>query len=350
MSATFRIALTADFYDAAGAPKYRDFGLSVLDGVRGVQYAPLAEPRGELTPADLGPGVNGVLVLTPRVTAASLAAADDLLCVARFGVGYDGVDVAACTERDVVLTIARGAVDRSVAEATVAWMLALSHRIKAKDRLVREMRWNDRSQFMGWELRGRTLGIVGCGGIARELLRLLSVFGMDPPLIFDPYVTPETAAALGARKVQLDELLREADFVSLHCPLNDETRGLIGTREFGRMRSSAVLINTARGGIVDEDALLAALRAGRIAGAAVDCFAAEPVETPHPLAEFDNVLLAPHAIAWTDELFQEIGRTACRSLADLALGRRPHGVVNPEVFDRPTFVEKWTRLQLAPNS
>jgi phosphoglycerate dehydrogenase-like enzyme len=343
MNPNFRIALTADFFDAAGTPKYRDLGLSVLDEAR-LPYAPLAEHHPELRPEQLA-SVNGVLVLTPRTTRATLAAADDLLCVARFGVGYDNVDVEACTDADVVVCITRGAVDRSVAEATVGWMLALSHRMKTKDRLIREARWHDRSQFMGWELRNRTLGLVGFGGIARELLRLLAPFGLKETLVYDPYITLESAERLGVRKATLDELLAASDFVSLHCPLNDETRGLIGRREIDLMRPTAVLINTARGAIVDERALVDSLQAGRIAGAAFDCFETEPLTEPHPLAEFDNVLLAPHAIAWTDELFQEIGQTACRSLVDLAQGRRPHGVVNPEVFDKPTFQAKWRRLQ-----
>jgi phosphoglycerate dehydrogenase-like enzyme len=363
MNRTFRIAVTADFFDEAGRPKYRDLGLSVLDEAAGVVHAPLAEYQAELQAAQLGGGVNALLVLAPRVTRNSLAASGDLLAVARFGVGYDSVDVAACTDHDVVLTIARGAVDRPVAEATVGWMLALGHHVKIKDRLTRELRWHDRSQHMGWELRERTLGIIGFGGIAREIVRLLGPFGLRETLVFDPYYDPEAAPIVGrtsgsskmgdeaelrptVRKVALDELLAAADIVSVHCPLTPETRGLLGPRELSLMKPTAVLINTARGNIVDEAALVAALRDGRLAGAAIDCFATEPLAERHPLAEFDNVLLAPHAIAWTDELFRDIGRTACGSLVDLAHGRRPHGVVNPEVFERPTFQAKWRRLSL----
>jgi phosphoglycerate dehydrogenase-like enzyme len=345
MNHKFRIAITADFFDEAGRARYRDLGLSVLDEAAAVAHAPLTEYHAELQAAQIAGGVNAVLVLAPRVTRDSLAESEDLLAVARFGVGYDSVDVAACTEHDVVLTIARGAVDRPVAEATVGWMLALSHHVKIKDRLTRELRWHDRSHHMGWELRERTLGIIGFGGIAREVLRLLGPFGLKETLVFDPYVDPQSAAAANVRKVELDELLATADIVSVHCPLTPETRGLLGPRELALLKPTAVLINTARGHIIDEVALVAALRAGRIAGAALDCFATEPLAERHPLAEFDNVLLAPHSIAWTDELFRDIGRTACRGLVDLTCGRRPHGVVNPEVFERPTFQAKWRRLR-----
>jgi phosphoglycerate dehydrogenase-like enzyme len=304
----------------------------------------------EGNPAELAPeqlvGVHGVVVLTPRVTARSLANADDLLALSRFGVGYDSVDVAACTAADVALCIAVGAVDHSVAEATVGWMIALSHHMLAKDRMVRESRWSDRSQRMGSELRERTLGLIGFGGIGRAVTRMLSGFRMAPPLVFDPFLPPEVAAEHGARLVPLDELLAGSDFVSLHCPLNEKTRGLIGGRELALMKPTAFLLNTARGGIVDEDALFEALAAKRIAGAALDCFDVEPPPVPPRFAELDNVLLAPHAIAWTNELFRDIGRTACASLVELALGRRPRGVVNPEVFDRPSFQVKWRRLRL----
>jgi phosphoglycerate dehydrogenase-like enzyme len=275
------------------------------------------------------------------VTAASVSRAADLLAFSRFGVGFDAVDVAACTAADVAVLIASGAVDRSVAEATLAWMLALTHHVRAKDALVRTGKWEERSQYMGSELRDRVLGVVGLGGIARALIALLGGFGMGPPLAFDPYVDPQTAQGLGVRLVSLDELLSAADFVSIHCPLTDATRGLLGARELARMKPTAWLVNTARGGIVNEDALYEVLANRRIAGAATDVFTREPVVGPHRFAELDNVLLAPHCIAWTDELFRDVGRAACRGLLDLSLGRRPNGVVNPEVFDRPGFQAKW---------
>src|SRR5207249_888121 len=169
-------------------------------------------------------------------------------------------------------------------------------------------------------------------------------FGMNQPLAYDPFVAPETVAQSGVRLVGLEELLQQADFVSVHCPLNEKTRGLLGARELAWMKPGAYLLNTARGGIVDEDALFAALKERRIAGAAIDCFAQEPIASPHRFGELDNVLLAPHCIAWTEEMFRDIGRAACEVMVDLSLGKRPKGVLNPEVFDRPAFKAKWQRF------
>ena len=342
---TFRVAFTADFYDGAGQPKFRDFGLSMLQEFPAIAVSRFEEHLSEVAPEQIG-DARGVIVLTPRVTAQSLSRSENLLSISRFGVGYDNVDIATCTEMDVLATITRGAVDRPVAEATVGWMLALTHHVLAKDRLLREGRWDDRTQFMGTELRDRTLGVIGFGGIGHALVKLLSGFGMSRPLIFDPCVDDKSATSCGVRKVDLDVLLADADFVSLHCPLNDETRHLIGARELDLMKPTAYLINTARGGIVDEDALESALQGRRIAGAALDCFDTEPVTSPHRFGSLDNVLLAPHSIAWTHELFRDIGRAACRTMIDLAHGRRPQGVVNPEVLDRPSFQKKWERLKL----
>jgi len=283
-------------------------------------------------------------VLTPAVTAASVGNARHLIAVARFGVGYDAVDVKACTAADVLVTITRGAVDRSVAEATVGWMIALSHNARIKDGLVRAGQWDKRSGYMGCELRDRTLGVIGLGGIGRKTLELLRDFGINQPLAFDPFLTEKAASKYGARLVDLQTLLQQSDFVSIHCPLNEQTRGLIGAVELALMKPGAYLLNTARGGIVREDALYDALKNRRIAGAALDCFEREPVTSAPRLAELDNVLLAPHCIAWTDELFRDIGRAACQVMVDLSFGKRPDGVLNPEVFDRPGFKVKWERF------
>jgi phosphoglycerate dehydrogenase-like enzyme len=197
---------------------------------------------------------------------------------------------------------------------------------------------------MGSELRGRTLGVIGFGGIGRAVVKLISSFGMKPPLVFDPYAPPAALVQFGAKSVPLEELLEKADFVSLHCPLNESTRGLIGARELALMKPNAYFINTARGGIVDDDALFDALQSRRIAGAAIDCFVGEPLTAPPRLAQLENALLAPHCIAWTDELFRDIGRAACQGMLDLFAGRPPCGIVNPAVLERPSFRAKWQRL------
>jgi phosphoglycerate dehydrogenase-like enzyme len=342
----FRVAFTADFFDDQGAPRYRDMGQGVLDNCPCIEHYALNQHKPILESSQLD-GANGVVVLTPAVTSKTVAQAKNLLAIGRFGVGYDAVDVDACTDADVAVFITAGAVDRSVAEATVAWMLAVCHKVREKDILVRTGRWQDRSQYMGSELRNRVFGTVGFGGIARATVELLKGFGMEPPLVYDPYLSAADADERGVRLVSLRELLLNADFVSIHCPLTSESKGLIGLAELALMKPTAYLINTARGGIVDEVGLEIALEQKRIAGAALDCFSTEPLVEPHPLSRFENVTFAPHCIAWTDELFRDIGIMVCQGMIDLAQGRVPHGLVNSKVIQRPTFQAKWKRLRPA---
>jgi phosphoglycerate dehydrogenase-like enzyme len=340
---TFEVALTADFYDESGALKFADVGLSAFEGHSSIHVGRFAEHRPEVEAGQLA-GANGVVVLTPSITRASVANASELLAVSRFGVGYDSVDVPACSEADVLVCITPGAVDRPVAEATIGWMIALTHHMIVKDRLVRDARWDDRNRYMGCELRDRTLGIIGLGRIAGKLVELLQGWAMRQPLAYDPHADAAVAAKLGVRLTNLDELLRTSDFVSLHCPLTEQTRGMIGQPELALMRPDAYLINTARGGIVDEDALYDALRGRKIAGAALDCFATEPLREPSRFREFENVLLAPHSIAWTHEMFRDIGRAACQVMVDLVERRAPRGIVNPQVLEQRGFREKWKRV------
>ena len=339
----FQVTLTADFYDDTGTLKYHDIGLELLSSHQGIAVGQFESHRAEIEPEQLV-GTNAAIVLSPRVTARSLSASQDLLAIARFGVGFDSVDVAACSAADVALFITSGAVDYSVAEATVGWMLALNHHIRIKDSLVRTGQWDARSRYMGSELRDRTLGVIGFGGIGQSVVQLLSSFRMKPPLVFDPIVSPDRTAAAGAVSASLDELLSQSDFVSLHCPLNEHTRNLLGERELSLMKPTAYLLNTARGGIVDEDALFTALSERRIAGAALDCFSAEPIVAPSRWSGLENVILAPHSIAWTHELFRDIGRSACQAMIDLSQRRCPSGLINKELLTRKSFQDKWHRL------
>lgn len=340
----FRVALTAEMHDEAGTPKFKDMGIDVLANEPKVEYAPFAEYR-PVIGADQLEGFNGVLVLTPAVNAASLEGAADLLSIARYGVGYDGVDVPACTAADVLLTVTKGCPDGPVAEATIGWMIALTHHFKAKDRLVREGKWDDRPDYMGCELRDRTFGTIGLGGISSEAIRRLEVFNMNPAIAYDPYANPAIAEKIGVELVELDELLRRSDFVSVHCPLTPETKDLIGERELGLLKPGSYVINAGRGGIVNEDALYNALESGLLGGAAMDCFEVEPGDGPSRFGKFENVMMAPHAIAWTDELFRDMGRSACQGMVDLANGKAPFGIINPEVLDSPGFQAKWDKVK-----
>jgi phosphoglycerate dehydrogenase-like enzyme len=341
MAEPFRVGVTRDFLKPDGTLAHGDVGLGLLDEARGVEWGFLEVDTPEL-PAEHLRGYDALLVLAPRVTAASLEGADRLALLARFGVGYDSVDVPACTARDVLLTITPDGVRRPVAAAVMALLLALTHKLLVKDRLTREGRWAEKLDHMGQGVTGRTLGIIGLGNIGRDIVTLARPFGMRF-LAFDPYLTPEQGAAAGAELVDLSELLRRSDYVSVNCALTPETRHLLDARRLALMKPTAYLINTARGPIVDQRALYEALRDGRLAGAGLDVFEQDPVDPGDPILTLDSVIVAPHAICWTDECFLGIGRSACESILDVAAGRVPRYVVNREALDRPALREKLRR-------
>jgi D-3-phosphoglycerate dehydrogenase len=337
----FRVGVTRDFLKPDGTLGFGDIGLGLLDEAAGVEWEFLAEGSRELR-AEQVRDYDAIVVLSPRVTAATLAGAERLAVVARFGVGYDSVDVDACTAAGVILTITPDGVRRPVAHATLAFMLALSTMMFQKDRITRAGRWDDRFDYIGMGLTGRTLGLVGVGNIGREVLDLARPLGMRH-LAFDPYTSPETAATIGVELTDLETLLRESDIVSIHCPLTPETRALVDAERLALMKPTAYLINTARGPIVDQRALTDALRERRIAGAGIDVFEQEPVDPADPLLTLDNVIVAPHALCFTDEVALGNGRSACRSILDVAAGRVPQNVVNRAALETPRFKEKLAR-------
>jgi D-3-phosphoglycerate dehydrogenase len=230
-----------------------------------------------------------------------------------------------------VLTNTPLAIRRPVAVATLTLLFALAGRLFAKDRITRAGRWTERNELMGTGLIGRTLGIVGGGGIGQELLRVSAPFGLRR-LVADPYASRDALAALDATVVPIGQLLRESDFVVIACLLNDETRHLIGAAQFAQMKPTAIFINVARGPIVDEPALIEALRGRRIAAAGLDVFEQEPVDPQNPLLRMDNVIVTPHALCWTDECFHAIASAGLQSIVDFSLGRRPVHIVNPQAW------------------
>jgi phosphoglycerate dehydrogenase-like enzyme len=236
------------------------------------------------------------------------------------------------TRAGIIVTNTPSSMPRPVATIALTFVLALAGRLMLKDRITRAGRWHERMDNMGMGLTGRTLGVVGAGRIGKELLRMASVFDLKL-LAADPYVDAIELGYLGARKVDLDTAMRESDFVVVCCLLNDETRHLVGASQFARMKPTGYFINVARGPIVDEVALIGALRAGRMAGAAVDVFEQEPVAADNPLLAMDNVIVTPHALCWTDECFHNMATTGLASIVDALAGRRPEFVVNREVLE-----------------
>jgi D-3-phosphoglycerate dehydrogenase / 2-oxoglutarate reductase len=286
--------------------------------------------------------VNALLVRTKPLGAKQIENAPRLRVIARHGVGVDNVAVEAATRRGIPVLITPRANLRSVAEHVFALALAVSRNLLRADRYVREGRFAERDSLVGRELFGETLGVIGLGRIGEEVARMGAAgFGMRV-LGYDPYLDEKVVRAKGAEPVSsLDELLPACDFVSVHVPLTEETRGLLGARELGLMRPGSVLVQAARGGVVDEGALVQALRKGPLAGAGIDVFGEEPPPADHPLFCVENVVLSPHTAASTRQAMRRMGLDAVRGILDILGGadalRQPVGApwqtVNPGFAD-----------------
>jgi D-3-phosphoglycerate dehydrogenase len=263
----------------------------------------------------------------------------NLLLVSTNGAGYDTVDVKACTERGILVVNQAGGNAESVAEHVLGMMLALIKRFDENDRALRAGTFSKRTDFMGREAFGKTVGIVGLGNVGRRVAELCGLLFRMKVLAYDPYVDAEEMKKRGAEKVDLEELLRRADFVSINCPLTDETRRMIGAREYALMQPHAYFITTARGFIHDEAALLEALRDKRIAGAGLDVWSKEPPPPEHPLLQFDNVLASPHTAGVTKEARENMGRIAAQQMLDTLDGKRPPRLINPEAW--PAYARRF---------
>ncbi len=251
-----------------------------------------------------------------------------LRVIARTGVGYDAVDVEEATRRGVVLTITAGANHESVAEHGFALLLGVSRQIVENDQAIRSGRWN---RMLVEPLRSKTLGLLGLGRIGRAMIPPAKAFGMSV-IAYDSIVSHDSIQAAGASPRTLNELLAESDVLSLHTPLNDSTRFLMNADRFRLMKPSAILINTARGGLVDESALVDAIKSKRIAGAGLDVFGTEPLPPNHPLFQFPQVVLSPH-LGGIDRLaMDKMAEMAAESIIKLARGQWPADqIVNPDV-------------------
>jgi phosphoglycerate dehydrogenase-like enzyme len=339
VSEVFRVALDRGFLGEDGQTAWPDIGLGPLAEAPHARYEFLADLTPELTPAQIRP-YHGMILGGVAVTRRTFAEGSGrLIVLARHGVGYDLVDVDACTENDVALCTTPSASKHPVASASFAYLMALAKRLVDKDRLVRAGRWDLKGKFCGNEIYGKTLGIVGFGNTGSELARLIAPFAMRV-LVHDPYTPPEVAQRLGVTLVELDDVFREADFVCIHAKLTEETRGLVGARQLSLMKPTAYLINVARGPIVDQRALTAALQEGRIAGAGLDVFEQEPLSLDDPLIQLDNVMLSPHTAAHTLELSIAMGNINSEQMLAVARGDVPRDVVNRAVLERPGFQEK----------
>ena len=328
--------LTGDFLDASGKVAQGDAGLSLLNAVPYVEHHFIAEHAPKPNDGSYWErfyslevssnhikDIDGLVVLRPKVKAHVFdQGADDLVVIGRSGAGYDKVDVSACTAHDVALFNAPHALNHPTASAALLLMLALAKRLPWQERVVREGRWDRQHEVIGSEIQGRTLGIIGLGNSGREHARIVAPFSLRL-LAYSPHADPAQAQALGVTLTGLDDLLRASDFVSIHCRLVPETWRLIGPAQLSLMKPSAFLINVARGENVDQAALVEALRARRIAGAGLDVFEDEPLPANDPLLELDNVILTPHWLASTTDVWQATGRAMALGMLDAARGLPP---------------------------
>lgn len=299
-------------------------GLLTAAGLR-VRHAPKTGARSVDEVRTLMADASAAIVSTDPFDRSVFASAPQLRVIARVGVGVDSIDLAAATETGVVVTTTPGANEETVADHTLALILAAVRRVIEHDVSVRRGEWNRAGPLTAWDLHGQTVGLVGYGAIGRAVARRLRGFDAEI-LVCDPAVAPER----GIEIVDLETLLRGAFVVSLHLPLTESTRGLIGPVELELMRPDAILVNTARGELVDEASLERALATGRIRAAALDVFADEPPDRSRRLYRLTNVTLTPHVGGLSVDSIAEMQRLAVRSVVAVLQGHRPEGVVNWE--------------------
>jgi len=365
---TFKVFFTGDFLRLDGRVVGSDVGLDPLELLRDVPYIecgflldqkPSADDPTywerlyslEIQPHHVAQA-NALVICRPWVKASAFAdGAEDLVVIGRAGAGYDKIDLQACTENDVAVFNAPDTLTHSTASAAFLLMQVLLRRLPELERMVREGRWDRQADTIGSDLTGLTLGIVGLGFTGRELARLVAPFRMRV-LAYSPHADPAQAQALGVTLVPtLDELLRQADVVSLHCRLTEQTRHMIGERELALLKPTAYLINVARGELIDEAALVRCLREHRIAGAGLDVFEVEPLPLDSPLLTLDNVVLTPHWLPSTRQQGRLTNTLVAQGILRAAQGLVPDNILNREVLERPRFRAKLARFaENAPRS
>lgn len=313
--------------------------LERLSEVAEVQVWPLKDPPSYAELLKAADGATGLATMLPdRIDEYVFEAAPSVRIVSNLAVGYDNIDVAAATRHGVVVTNTPGVLFEAVADLTFSLLLAGARRIVEADRIVREGGWPAwRPDFLlGKELNGAKLGLVGLGAIGEAVARRARGFGMRT-LYFSRSRKPDAETALGVEYAGLPELLRQSDFVSIHVALNPETRGLIGAAELALMKQDAIIVNTARGPIIDQPALVQALRENRIGGAALDVFETEPLAVDDPLLSLENVVVAPHVGSATLTTRTRMANLVVDNLIAYLKGEPPPTMLNPEAWSPPAL-------------
>jgi phosphoglycerate dehydrogenase-like enzyme len=341
----FRVGLSGDFRNADGSPTFRDFDLAPLFADPLVEVSFL-EPESALSARQLE-NIDALILLAHRFDQNSVPKSGRLGVIARFGVGYDTVDVKACTDAGIALVITPESVRRPVAVAIITLMLALTGKLTIKEKLTRAgaSGFSQRGAHMGIGLVGRTFGSLGAGNIGVEAFRMAKAFDMKL-IAHDPFANPALMAEIGVELVGIEDLFRRSDVLSISCPLTDATRHIVNAERLALMKPTSYLINTARGPVVDQKALTKALVGRRIAGAGLDVLEQEPPDLNDPILALDNVILTPHALCWTDQCFAHQGALDVQAVLEYCDGGAPTGtIVNRAVLDSPVWAKRISALR-----
>ena len=323
--------LVTSYYD----PEVTNPELERLKTAAQVDRVNLGHTPTESELLELLPGVNVIVIADDPFNDRVLTAASDLRMIAADGVGVTSVDLDAATRHGVIVNNAPF-VQEANGDYTIGLILAVMRRIVHIDRCVRRNRWNDRKQFVGEDFRGRTLGLLGFGRVAKAVARRAAGFGVKV-LAHSRHPDRDVTSALGVEIVDVNALLARSDVLSIHVLLTEQTRGMIGRAELAKMRRGSYLINTSRGAVIDETALVDALRKGHLAGAGIDVFTTEPPPPNHPLFTMDNVVVTAHTASDSADAFSTVFRGIAEDVLLFLDGRRPAHVVNPEVLTHQRF-------------
>jgi len=289
----------------------------------------------DVVPPEKLKGCIAVIVGDSVISEVSLGYADELRLVQKAGVGVNTIDLDACTKRRIYVCNLPGVNSIDVAEYVIGAMISSLRDFLRMDKTARRAAWDERPKLIGERLTGKTIGIIGLGRIGREVVRLLKPFNVEI-LAYDPYISEEVAENLDVKRTDLKTLLSISDIVTIHTPLTEETRGLIGEEELSLMKPTAILINAARGSIVNEEALYRALKSGGIKFAVIDVWAEEPLKPGNPLFELENVQLSIHTASWTRQVFEDIMRLSAENVIRVIKGDRPLNIVNKSLIEAET--------------
>ncbi len=266
---------------------------------------------------------DAVLVNLFPLTKEIIGCMDKCKVISRYGVGYDNVDVDAAAEKGIWTARVPDYSLEDVSDHALALLLGSVRKTAYRDRMIRQGKWNLHKDWPCFRIAGKTLGLIGFGAIAKTLFRKVGGFGLEKVLAHDPYVDPKEIAEMGAEAVSLEKLIKTSDYISIHAPLTENTKGMIGADQFSAMKDNCILINTSRGPLVNEEDLYSALKNGQISGAGIDVYHTEPLESKSPLRELDNIILSDHAGWYSEESIVELKTKAARNILAVLKGEKP---------------------------